>query len=614
MQAEKQHTERSAAEHSTRSPDGPVGGQSNAAEDWLSIQCNMIRGATRGLVFQVSAGEEKAELEASWPERNPDPSRLLKKVQQTLARHKTLLEEVAASTSSPALLRMYHPLSIAAAPARRFVAVLEMHDRDGDERRTVANLLRWNSEWLKFMLAHEPLNPVQEPSTLFPMVASCLDQEKFRGTAMTLVTELATHFGCHRVSFGLRKRRHIEVQVLSHSASFKHETNLIQTIGAAMDEAVDQDQVILYSAESSAPMVITHAHAELASHLSDGTVCTLPVTERGEVIGALTLERDLNRPFKAADLQLIEQLLAVVAPLLSLKQRDEQSLPTQTWRRLRRAARRLFGPAHIKLKVMALASVLLVLFLSLVQGDWRVTADAVVEGSVQRTIAAPIDGYIATAAARAGDVVELDQEMGALEDSDLRLQRLKWSTLRQQMVSESREAMAQHDRAEVSIINARIEQADAELELLDEQLSRTRLLAPFDGIVIEGDLSQLLGTPVTRGETLFKVAPLDDYRIVLRVDERDIAPIQSGQVGKLVLASMPDRLLALRVNKIVSVSTAERGRNYFRVEAGLVEPGLSLRPGMEGVGKIQVGEASLFRIWTRELFNWLRLQAWTWWR
>jgi multidrug resistance efflux pump len=148
---------------------------------------------------------------------------------------------------------------------------------------------------------------------------------------------------------------------------------------------------------------------------------------------------------------------------------------------------------------------------------------------VQRTIAAPIDGYIASAEARPGDVVSSGEPIGALDDSDLRLERLKWSTLRQQMVSELREARAQNDRAEVSIITAKIDQANAELELVDEQLARTRLTAPFDGIVIEGDLSQRLGTPVKRGEQLFLLAPLEDYRIVLKVDEQDIRPVDSRQ-------------------------------------------------------------------------------------
>jgi multidrug resistance efflux pump len=567
------------------------------------------------MVFRVPADGGRPELEAAWPDRQPEVSELCARVLGVGAACKTLLEDASGDNAAPGVARIYHPLRGGVRPGQSFVIVLEMSGHDQADRRAAINLLHWNCEWLEYLLAHIPDGSAGPAPELFTIVAACLDQDTFRGTAITLVSELARHLGCQRVSFGLLKRRHIEVQVLSHSSGFKHQANLIQAIGAAMDEAVDQDRIITFSArDSNLATIVTLAHRELAGQLAHGTVCTTPVTVRGRVVGALTLERESGAPFDGADLQLIERLLAVVAPVLLLRYRDEQGLPAKGWRSLGGLARRLFGPAHIKLKLAIVTSVVALLLLGLVQGEWRVTAEAVVEGSVQRTIAAPIDGYIASATARAGDVVKTGQAMGSLDDGDLGLQRLKWSTLRQQMVSESREAMAQHDRAQVSIINARIEQADAELKLLDEQLSRTRLVSPFDGIVIEGDLSQQLGTPVSRGDILFRVAPLDDYRIVLKVDERDIAPVRVGQLGRLVLASMPARRLELRVDKITSVSTAAQGRNFFRVEASLTEPGPSLRPGMEGVGKLAVGEASVFWIWTHDLIDWLRLQAWTWWR
>ena len=526
-------------------------------------------------------------------------------------RNEFYLEELEGEEGSPLTLRLYQPVS---AGGNVWVIVLEMSDRNSVERDTVANLLRWNSEWLDFAISSSPQASNHDLMAMFAMAIACLDQEGFRGTSMALVTELAARFACQRVSLGLRKHQRMEVQVLSHSARFKHETNLVQAIGAAMNEAVDQDRIIVYPPTDAKSPVICHAHDQLARQVANGTVCTLPIAEHGQIIGALTLERDSGQPFEQSDVLQIEQLAAVVAPTLWLKHKDERNLAVKGWHSFRDAVARLFGPAHIKLKLAALAATVLIAFFSLAQGSWRVTADAVVEGRVQRTIAAPIDGYISSVEARAGDVVAADELMGALDDSDLRLQRLKWSTLRQQMVSESREAMAQHNRAEVSIISAKIAQADAELELIDEQLSRTRLLAPFNGIVIEGDLSQLLGTPVSRGDILFKVAPLDDYRIVLRVDEQDIAPLEPGQTGRLILASMPGRTLDLRVDKVTPVSTTQEGRNFFRVEASLLDEDLLLQPGMEGVGKIAVGEAKLFWIWTRDLSNWLRLQAWTWWR
>ena len=39
---------------------------------------------------------------------------------------------------------------------------------------------------------------------------------------------------------------------------------------------------------------------------------------------------------------------------------------------------------------------------------------------------------------------------------------------------------------------------------------------------------------------------------------------------------------------------------------------LWLRPGMEGVGKVSVGERKLIWIFTHSLFDWFRLWSWKW--
>ena len=131
-------------------------------------------------------------------------------------------------------------------------------------------------------------------------------------------------------------------------------------------------------------------------------------------------------------------------------------------------------------------------------------------------------------------------------------------------------------------------------------------------IVPIDDLSQSLGSPVERGELLFEVAPLDGYRIILEVDQRDIAEPAPGQRGQLALAALPGRTLPLTVRRITPVSIAEDGRNYFRVEAHLDEPVPGLRPGMEGVAKIEVGRRRYIWIWTHSLTDWLRLSTWSW--
>jgi multidrug efflux pump subunit AcrA (membrane-fusion protein) len=150
------------------------------------------------------------------------------------------------------------------------------------------------------------------------------------------------------------------------------------------------------------------------------------------------------------------------------------------------------------------------------------------------------------------------------------------------------------------------------LALIDDQISRASLVAPIGGIVVTGDLSQSLGSPVQRGEILFEIAPPDDYRVMLRIDERDISHVKAGQPGNMVLNAIPQQQFPIKVEKVTPVSSPLEGRNYFLVEATLEEGSDRIRPGMEGWGKVSVGRRKLIRVWTGDLVDWVRLWYWSW--
>ena len=111
---------------------------------------------------------------------------------------------------------------------------------------------------------------------------------------------------------------------------------------------------------------------------------------------------------------------------------------------------------------------------------------------------------------------------------------------------------------------------------------------------------------------VLEIAPLDAYRVILYVDESDIDELRVGQQGTLMLTAKPGELHALRVTLVTSVAQVRDGKNLFRVEAALQRQDATLRPGMEGVAKVYVGERKLVWIWTHRLFDWLRLNIWTW--
>jgi multidrug resistance efflux pump len=231
---------------------------------------------------------------------------------------------------------------------------------------------------------------------------------------------------------------------------------------------------------------------------------------------------------------------------------------------------------------------------------------------VQRMVVAPADGYLKQVHARPGDVVKQGQLLAELAQETFDLERRKWESEIAQYENAYRDAVAKHNRLEVVTAQARIEETRAQLALANDKLGRTQILAPFDGIVIKGDLTQSLGAPVKQGDLLLTIAPRDDYRVMIEVDERDIAHVRAGRAGNLALAASPKQTFPITVLRPTPVAVSADGRNYFEVEAKLDATDAVLRPGLKGVAKIDVAQRSLLWVWSHRALDSLRLMTWSW--
>jgi biotin carboxyl carrier protein len=204
-------------------------------------------------------------------------------------------------------------------------------------------------------------------------------------------------------------------------------------------------------------------------------------------------------------------------------------------------------------------------------------------------VSAPYDGYISEDFARPGDVVEEGDLLARLDDRELQLELAAWRNRRTQYEAERQNALAEHAIAQAQVYQAQMAEADVQIELISGRIAQTEIRAPFDGLILSGDLSQGLGSGVRLGDPLFQIAPLSSYRVVLNVDEEDITRLELGQTGELLLASRPDRPLSLKISRMTAVTTPEAGRNFFRVEALLDVAPSNLRPGMQGTAVGIVG-------------------------
>jgi multidrug resistance efflux pump len=441
------------------------------------------------------------------------------------------------------------------------------------------------------------------------LLATAMQERGLSQAALALANDVAGRLKCDRVSVGFDRSGDIKIEAISNTAIFDEKMSLVRLIRDAMEEVLDLGATMIWPARAQTEHGAI-AHAELARELKDVAVCSVPLLEDGQPIGVMTLERSHGEPFDDATIELCEVAGTLLGPVLALKRENDRGSLIRLRESVLRKAQLVVGPRHPGAKLAALTVVGLIAWLSLATGSYRVAAKTVVEGAVQRAEVAPFDGHIAQAFVRAGDVVESGRVLARLDDRELKLEYARLNSEREQEERKSRQVLAGQERGEMMVAAAEVAQTDAKLALITDKLQRATLTAPFDGVVVSGDLNQFLGTPVQQGQLLFQIAPLNAYRVILQVDERDISTVALGQTGQLTLSGLAGQTLAFSVQQITPVASQQEGRNYFRVEAHLLSAPDRVRPGMEGVGKIDVGERQLIWIWTHPLVDWFRFWLW----
>jgi len=587
---------------------------------WLDLQSRMVEGVSAGLVALRQPDSATLSPVALHPEGSREGQHLLGAIERALEEGKGVaVRSDADGDPEPAEeLRLHLAYPVRIGEEIHAVAALRITPRPQVQLQIAMRQIQWGAAWLRVWILDRGARRLEPHDdrleTTLELTALTLEEDRFRDAATAFVTELATRLECDRVSVGFMEGKQVKVRALSHSAEFGKEMNLIRSIGVAMSESIDQQATLVYPELDGAAHDVLRAHEQLARTHGDGAVCTVPFVDReGMAFGAVTLERSTHIPFDERTRALCDATAALVGPILEEKRRNDRLLIRKIGDSLWSQVKKLVGPRHAVRKLVAGAALVLVLFFSFADGRFRVTAETTPEGEIQRVVAAPYQGFIFEAPVRAGDIVREGQVMCRLDERDLRLEHSKWSSERQQYELERRKAMAERDLAAMQVLGKKIRQAEAQLARLDEELARAAIVAPFDGLVVSGDLSQSLGSPVETGDVLFEVAPLDAYRVMLSVDERDIGHLAEGQQGELILTAMPGAKLEFTITRITPVSVTEEGQNRFVVEARLTEISEDLRPGMEGYGKVVVGRRKLIWIWTHPLTDWVRLRAWSWW-
>ncbi len=434
-------------------------------------------------------------------------------------------------------------------------------------------------------------------------------ENRFLAAAMTLVNETAARYQCSRVSLGWCNNGYVRLQSISHMERFEKKMDIVTDLEGAMEEAFDQDEEILWPCMDRNGAV-TRDHEAYAKKQQTEHLISLPLRLNHRAQGVLTCERE-DAPFSEDDVRSLRILGDQVScRLAELKQRDRWfGARLKDW--IGRKVSGLLGVEHTLAKLISLLTGALLLFSIIVKIPYRVDAPFILRSEDVRQVSAPFDGYIDTVQVEIGQQIEQGDRLLLLDTDDLLLEESAALANLIRFQREAEKARVLNTLIEMKIAQARADQAQAKLEMIRHRLNQAEVRSPIAGIIVEGDLAELPGAPVSKGDILFKVARHENLFIEIKINEEDVHELSAGQSGQFAYVSRPQLKYPFKIYQIDPMALPGDAGNIFIARAQSLDASADWwRPGMSGIAKLDVGNRRIIWIITHRTIEFFQMLMW----
>lgn len=422
----------------------------------------------------------------------------------------------------------------------------------------------------------------EDLAALIELVAKIEDAQSLQHATFIAANQMQAYLGCRRVAVGLVKadRTQCHLQALSGVSKFDKRSSYVLSVEAALDEAILRNEITVWSTENQADAQAALAHQRLCTEEGCSYVISVPLrTVDDKLVGAWLILDD----GELANSTTIEPLLRAgsrtVASSLALVGEARCGM-------LRRLSRSFHEHLRAKwLKVTLISAVVLAAVMCLPL-RYKLKCAATIEPVSRRFVAAPFESTLEKTLVKPGDVVGEGETLAILDGRELRMEIAGLEAEWKQAGKRRDAALAARKTGEAQIAKLDMENLDLQLSLLRLRSSQLQIDSPMTGIVVTGDLERVEGAPLTVGQTLFEIAPLDQMIIEVAVPQSEVAYVQSGMNVDVKLASYPNRTWTGLVDSIHPRSEIRESESVFIAEVLLNNDDKVLQPGMHGEARI----------------------------
>ena len=207
---------------------------------------------------------------------------------------------------------------------------------------------------------------------------------------------------------------------------------------------------------------------------------------------------------------------------------------------------------------------------------------------------ADVESAVERIAQLAAAIIQADADVEKAERDCERQKRLSESHATSHLELLDTMTIRKKARAGLDIRRHELAQAQANLTRLREDLKRTIIESPIDGVVSVLNAKQgevvITGTMNNPGTVIMTITDLSKMQVLARVDEVEVPLVKPGQRARVYLQSDPDRPVPARVIRVASKGTKPAGRDVVTFEAVLeiLSDDDRIKPGMTANVEIEV--------------------------
>jgi RND family efflux transporter MFP subunit len=252
------------------------------------------------------------------------------------------------------------------------------------------------------------------------------------------------------------------------------------------------------------------------------------------------------------------------------------------------------------------------LFLIFCPLPMRVSGDATVAAASTVQVQPGVDGVVKNVYVHEGDRVSKNAVLAELEDWNYRSDVAAAQASYNEAIEAMNRALAQNDGTRAGTERVKADYWKAELTRAQELLNRTTIRAPLAGIVTTPRVENAVGRRLTHGDTFAEIMETSHVTVDVAVAEDDATLLQRGERASIKLESFPLRTLRGEVTVVSPQSQVESDHRVFVARVSLPNEDGTIRPGMQGQGKVSVGWHPAGYVFFRGVAMWIWGKLWSW--